>query len=73
MILPSLFAVNFYIINQDGLFARRILCQVPSLENFVVLNDKRYKVHKAEWCLDDNATNHQYQALVNIELIKQTM
>lgn len=66
----SLFAVNFYIKDKPNIFHRNILSQVPSKGDVCVFNDMRYTVWSAEWCLDDGATNHGYQALINIELVK---
>lgn len=66
------YAINFYIFRRDGLFDRRILSQVPRVGDVLIFKDKRYIIHMLEWCLDEDATNNEYQALVNIELIKQT-
>lgn len=71
-IFPNHYAINFYIFRTKEQFSRRILSQVPSIGDILVFNNKRYRVHMLEWCLDDDATNNEYQALVNIEMIKQT-
>lgn len=69
-IFPNHYAVNFYIKNDAKQFGRRILSQVPSLGDTLVFNKQRYRIHSVEWCLDYNATNREYQALINIEMIK---
>lgn len=61
---PNHFAINYY--GVLGLFARRILTQVPSVGDKVVFNDERYNVTLVEWCLDEDATNYEYQALINV-------
>ncbi|MDE0844283.1 MAG: hypothetical protein OSA85_09525 [Psychrobacter pacificensis] len=62
------FAINFYHKGVSKQFARRILSQVPSAGDKLVFNCKRYLVDSVEWCLDDDATNNEYQALINIEI-----
>lgn len=71
-IFPNHYAINFYIFRTKEQFGRRILSQVPSIGDILVFKDKRYRVHALEWCLDEDATNKEYQALINIEMIKQT-
>ena len=61
---PNHFAINYY--GVLGLFARRILTQAPSVGDKVVFNDEQYNVTLVEWCLDEDATNYEYQALVNV-------
>ncbi len=63
------YAINFYLKNVQQQFARRILTQVPCRGDRVVFNNHRYSIDRVEWCLDDNATNGQYQSLINIELL----
>lgn len=65
---PDKFALNFYIVDQVPQFARRIMTQVPQIGSRCVFNDKRYEVISAEWCLDEGATNYEYQSRINIEL-----
>lgn len=62
------FAINFYIDDQPNQFARRILTQVPQIGSRCVFKEKRYEVLRVEWCLDEDATNYEYQARINIEL-----
>ena len=62
------FAVNFYIAGEVNQFARRTLTQVPQIGDRCVFKDKRYEVLSVEWCLDEDATNYEYQARINIEL-----
>ena len=62
------FAVNFYIDGEANQFARRLLTQVPQTGSRCVFKDKRYEVLSTEWCLDEDATNYEYQARINIEL-----
>lgn len=64
------FAINFYHKGVSKQFARRILSQVPRAGEKLVFNRTRYSVDSVEWCLDDDATNHEYQALINIEIIE---
>ncbi len=69
-IFPDHYAINLYIRNDVKRFSRRILSQVPSFGETLVFNKQRYRIHSVEWCLDYNATNREYQALINIEMIK---
>lgn len=69
-IFPNHYAINFYIVGCRKQFARRILSQVPRVGDNLVFSDKRYAVSSAEWCLDDDATNNEYQALINIEMLE---
>lgn len=62
------FSINFYLYDQADAFAYRSLTQVPSVGDHVVFKDKRYEVIKVEWCLDEDATNYQYQARINIDI-----
>lgn len=68
MLHPDKFAINFYIYGSPHQFARRILTQVPQVSSRCVLKGKRYEVLDVEWCLDEDATNYEYQARINIEL-----
>lgn len=68
-IFPNHYAVNFYIKGDAEQFSRRVLSQVPSTGDTLVFRDRRYQIHGIEWCLDDDATNNEYQALINIEII----
>ena len=70
---PNHYAINFYIFGNKEQFSRRILSQVPSIGDILVFKDKRYQVKSLEWCLDDDATNGEYQALINIEIRKQPL
>ena len=70
-VFPNHFAINFYIKGEAKQFDRRVLSQVPNMHDVLVFNDERYWVHSLEWCLDNDATNGDYQALVNIEMIKR--
>lgn len=62
------FSINFYLHDQTNAFAYRSLTQVPSVGDRVVFKDERYEVIKVEWCLDEDATNYQYQARINIDI-----
>ena len=68
MLHPDKFAINFFIIDQPDQFARRILTQVPQVASRCIFKEKRYEVLCVEWCLDEDATNYEYQARINIEL-----
>ncbi|MDN8230583.1 hypothetical protein QZK09_17515 [Acinetobacter baumannii] len=65
---PEKFAINFFIVDQVPQFARRVMTQVPQVGSRCVFKDKRYEVLGVEWCLDEDATNFEYQARINIEL-----
>ncbi|HAV5374544.1 hypothetical protein RAN67_02350 [Acinetobacter baumannii] len=65
---PEKFAINFFIVDQVPQFARRVMTQVPQVGSRCVFKDKRYEVVGVEWCLDEDATNFEYQARINIEL-----
>lgn len=68
-IFPNHYAINFYIKGDGKQFSRRILSQVPSVGDTLVFRDRRYQVDSIEWCLDEDATNNEYQALVNIDIM----
>lgn len=68
MLHPDKFAINFFINGQPHQFARRILTQVPQVASRCIFKEKRYEVLSVEWCLDEDATNYEYQARINIEL-----
>ena len=68
MLHPDKFAINFFIDEQKNQFARRILTQVPQIGSRCVFKEQRYEVLSVEWCLDEDATNYEYQARINIEL-----
>lgn len=65
---PNHYAINFYLWLEPKLFARRILSNVPTMGDFIIFNGVRYNIVKVEWCLDEDATNYEYQALINVEL-----
>ena len=69
-IFPNHYAINFYIYGIKEQFSRRILSQVPSVGDVLVFDDKRYRIRSLEWCLDEDATNGEYQALINVEMRK---
>ena len=62
------FSINFFIVGQVNQFAHRSLTQVPSVGHRCVFKEKRYEVVLVEWCLDEDATNFERQARINIEL-----
>lgn len=62
------FSINFYLVDQTNAFSYRTLTQVPSIGDRVVFNEERYEVVRIEWCLDEDATNYQYQARINIDI-----
>lgn len=64
------FSINFYLVNETNAFAYRTLTQVPSVGDRLVFKDIRYEVVCIEWCLDEDATNYNYQARINIEMKK---
>lgn len=72
-IFPNHYAINFYIFQTKEQFGRRILSQVPSVGDVLVFKGERYKIKSLEWCLDEDATNGEYQALINIEIRKQAL
>ncbi|WP_396231126.1 hypothetical protein [Acinetobacter baumannii] len=68
MLHSEKFAINFFIVDQVPQFARRIMTQVPQIGSRCVFKEKRFDIVGVEWCLDEDATNYEYQARINIEL-----
>lgn len=64
--MKDTFALNFFIVNDSQQFAYRRLYAVPTEGDYCVFEERRYKVVKIEWCLDDDAC--PVGTRINIEL-----